>query len=159
MWISSLSPSSRPAAAAVAATRVLAADENGASQAFIDEGERGANDLLLFAFREDDALGLAADAVEDRLHQRRNGIAPRRKLGAIGLHVDDRPARDAQLHRRFRHGRRHDGDKPGIEGRGDQIVATEARTRAPIGAGDLIRHVLARELREGLASRRSSSPC
>ena len=94
------------------ADAILAADEKRAAEPLIDEGERGADDLFLFAFREDHALGEAPHALEDRLQRARDRIAPGGKLRLVGFEIDDRPARDARVHRRFRHRRRHDGDQP-----------------------------------------------
>ncbi len=75
---------------------VLAPDQNGAPQPLIDEGERGVDDLLLLALGEDDALGVAAHALEHRLHHPRDRIAPRRQLGAVAVHVDDGTAGHAR---------------------------------------------------------------
>src|SRR5690606_28642803 len=62
---------------------VLAADQDGASEALVDEGGGGANDLLLLALGEDDALGIAAHALEDAVQRARDGVAPRRELGLV----------------------------------------------------------------------------
>ncbi len=88
---------------------ILAADEHGASETLIDEGKRGADDLLLLALGEDDALGIAAHAF-DRSVCISPAIGSRRAESSalIGFHVDDGPARDAGVHRRVRHGGRND---------------------------------------------------
>ena len=104
-------------------------------------------------------LRLAAHALDDPLQGAGDRIAPRRQLRLVGVHVDDRPPRDAGFHRRLGDRDRHDMDQPRIERRGDDVVAAEARPRALIGGGHLVGHVLARELGQRVRRRRSSSPC
>ena len=142
-----LSARSRPDAGG-RAHAVLAADEDRRAEPLVDEGIGGADDLLLLALGEDDALGHAPHALEDALHGARDRVAARRQLRLVGVHVDDRPARDAGVHRRLGDRDRHDMDQARIERRGDDVVAAEARPRAVIGGGDLVGHVLAREFGE-----------
>ncbi len=85
-----------------------------------------------------------------RLQRAGDRIAPRRELRLVGAHVDDRPARDAGVHRRLGDRRRHRVDQARIERHRDDVVAPEARPRALIGGGDLVRHVLAGERGERL---------
>ena len=111
------------AAAAVAASSghaILAADKHGRSQTFVDETHGGAQHLLFFAFRKDDAFGMPPHAFVNRLHQPGDRIAPRRQFGAIAFHIDDRATRDARFHRRAR-----DGQGPAVY-IGD---ATQGQTR------------------------------
>ncbi len=138
---------------------LLAPDQNGVAEPLVDEGHRGADDLLLLALGEDDALGIAPDALEDAVQRARDRVAPRRELGLVGGDVDDRLAGDAGLHGRLGDGHRHDVDQARIERHRDDVVAAEARARALIGGGDLVGHVLARQRRPAPRRRRSSSPC
>ena len=48
---------------------ILPADKHGASKALVDESERGADHLFLFALGEDDALGITPHALLNRLHE------------------------------------------------------------------------------------------
>ncbi len=94
---------------------VLAPDQDRRAETLIDEGIGGADDLLLLAFGEDDALGHAPHALDDPLHGAGDRIAARGELRLVGVHVDDRPPRDARFHRRLRHRDRHDVDEARIE--------------------------------------------
>ena len=71
-----VSSRSMPAKAAVSCDAILASDQNGRAKALVDEGHRGADDLLFLALGEDDALGIAAHALEDALQRAGDGIAP-----------------------------------------------------------------------------------
>ena len=66
---------------------------------------------------------------------------------AVGLHVLDRLARHAGVHRRLRHRGRHVRNQPRIERHRDDVVRPELRPRA-VGRGDLVGHVLAGEFGE-----------
>ena len=64
----------------------------GRAEPLVDVGDGGAHHLLLLALGEDDALGLAAHAVEDALQRRGDRVeagrelaARRRSRSAIGL--------------------------------------------------------------------------
>ena len=127
---------------------ILAADQDRRAEALVDEGIGGADDLLLLALGEHDALGHAAHALDDALHRAGDRVAARRELRLVGVHVDDRPPRDAGVHRRLGHRHRHDVDEARIERRRDDVFAAEARPRAAIGDGDFVGHVLAREFGE-----------
>ena len=108
------------------------------------EARRRADHLLFLALGEHHALGLPAQARE-HLHQcTRDRIAPRVQLLAVGVHVDDRLARDAGIHGGFRHRRRHREDQPRVERHRDDVVGSEFRPR-PVETGNLVGHVLARE--------------
>ncbi len=71
----------------------------------------------------------------------------------VAAHIDDRTARDAGVHRGLRDRERHRRDEARIERDRDDVVAPEARARALIGGGHLVRHVLAGEVGEGLRGR------
>ena len=86
---------------------VLAADQERGAEPLVHEARRGADHLLFLALGEHHALGLPAQPRED-LHQRAGDrIAPRVELLAVGVHVDDRLAGDAGIHRRLGDGGRH----------------------------------------------------
>ena len=107
LMISMPSPSSMPASFAAVLHAVLAAAQQRGAEPLVHEARRGADHLFLLALGEDDALGRAAQPRKD-LHQRAGDrIAPRVQLMAVGVHVDDRLARDAGVHRRLGHRRRH----------------------------------------------------
>ena len=113
----------------------------------VHEARGGADHLLLLALREHDALGRAPQPLEHLLQHARDRIAPRLQRVAVGLHVGDRLARHAGVHRGLRHRGRHMRDQPRIERHRDDVVRSELRPRA-IGGGDLVGHVLAGELGE-----------
>ena len=76
-------------------------------------------------------LGKRAHALEDAVERAGDRIAPRRELRLVGAHVDDRPARDAGIHRRLGHRRRNRVDEARIERHRDDVVAPEPRARRP----------------------------
>ena len=122
---------------------LLASDQDRLAELLVDEGGGGADDLLLLALGEDDALGIAPDALEDAVERAGDGIAPGRKLRLVGAGVDDRLAGDAGVHRRLGDRHRHDMDQSRIERHRDDVVLAVARARALIGGGDLVGHILA----------------
>ena len=68
----------------------------------------GADDLLLLALGEDDALReLARTRSKMRCSVPAIGIAAGRQMLAVGVEVDDRLARHAGVHRRLGDRRRH----------------------------------------------------
>ena len=141
---------SKPASVGDLAHAILAPDQDGRAEPLVDEGIGGADDLLLLALGEDDAFGIAAHALDDALQGAGDRIAPRRQRRLIGVHIGDRPARDAGIDRRLGDGGGNDGDQARIEGNRDDVIAPEARPRALIGGGDFVGHVLAREIGEGV---------
>ena len=56
------------------------------------------------------------------------------------------------VHRRLGHERRNVGDQPRIEGRGNDVLGPEPQLCAVVGGGDLVGHVLAGELRQGVGA-------
>ena len=112
----------------------------------------GADHLLLLAFREHHALRPPAQPLVDPLQHARDRIAARAQLRLIGLHVGDRLARHAGIHGGLGDRRRHVGDQPRIERHRDDVVGPVFRPGA-VGGGDLVRHVLARELGERAGGR------
>lgn len=111
-------------------------------------GDRRAHHLHFLAFREDDPLRLAANALDDALQRRGDRVAPRRKLLPIGLEVLDRLAGDAGLHSCLCDGHRDRRDEARIEGDGNDILRPEARPVALIGSGDVVRNVFLGEIGE-----------
>ena len=158
LTISMRPPSSMPSASAVSRTRGFAADQQRRAEPLVHEARRGADHLLLLALGEDDAPRLPAQPLVHALQHAGDRIAPRAQLLPVGVHVDDRPARDLRVHRRLRHRRRNVRDQPRIERHRNDVVGPVFRPRA-VGRGDLVGHVLARQLRPAPAPRRSSSPC
>ena len=71
---------SSPCLVGDAAHAVLAPDQDRRAEPLVDEGIGGADDLLLLALGEDDALGIAAHALDDPLQRAGDRIAPRRQL-------------------------------------------------------------------------------
>ncbi len=91
--------------------------------------------------------------VEDDLERADPRVEPRRQRVPIGVHVDDRLARDARIHRRLSHRHRHGADQPRIERHRDDVVGAIARPFAGIGGRNLVRHVLAGKPRQRLGRR------
>ena len=90
-------------------------------------------------------------AAHERLHALHHGggrIEPLRQALAVGVHVRDRLARDAAIHRRLRHIRRNFGNQPRIERGGDDVVRAEFQPLALIGGGDFVGHVLLGQFRQ-----------
>src|SRR5690606_30305344 len=124
---------------------VVPAQQDGRTEALVDVGYCRPHHLAFLAFGENDALGLAAHAVIDALQCGRDRVTARRQFVCVAVQVDDRPTGDARI---YRSPGDRDGNgryQPRIERHGDDIVRPEARTVAPIGGGDVIRHILARE--------------
>ena len=97
---------------------VLAADEQRRAEPLMHKARRRADHLFLFAFCENDALGVTAQPVE-HLHQSPSDrIAPCVQLLPIGIHVDDRLARDTGIHGGLGHCRRHVEIRRGSNGTG-----------------------------------------
>src|SRR5438105_3997789 len=63
--------------------------ENGMGQSFIDEDLRSADDLLLIAFREHDALGIALGLVVDAVHHSARAAEELLEAAAVGLVISD----------------------------------------------------------------------
>jgi hypothetical protein len=129
---------------------VLAADQHGGAEPLVDEGQRGADDLLLLALGEDDALGLAAHALEDALQRPAIGIAPRRTAAPVGgmstIGLRATPLSIAALATAT-------GTpwiRRGSNGTGMMYSGPKRGRVALIGGGDLVRHVLAGELGQRL---------
>ena len=94
---------------------ILAADKDRLAEPGILERGGGADHRFLFAFGENDALGIGAHARRDALEQSGGGIEPRRKLVAVGVGILQFAPRHAGVDRRFRDRARHAADKPRIE--------------------------------------------
>src|SRR5207253_10519110 len=73
----------------------LPPDQLGRAEALLDEARRRADDLLLLALGEHHALGVAAQPLEHARQHAGNRVAPGAQRLAVGVHVDDRLARDA----------------------------------------------------------------
>jgi len=129
---------------------LLAADQHRRAVAAGAESERRADHALLLALGEHHALGVGAHLVEDALQARRGRIEPAAQARAVGVHVLDRPARDAALHRGFGDRRGHRPDEAWIERRRHDVVGPVLQAVAGIGGGHLVGHVLARQHGQGL---------
>ena len=81
------------------------------------------------------------------------GIEASAETGDVGIHVDDRLAGDARIHRGLGDGGGDVDDEPGIERGGDDVVGPEGRATAVEGRGDLVGHLGARQLGERLGRR------
>ena len=128
----------------------LAADENGPAKSRGGIAVGGADHAVFLALGKDHPLGRNAHLLEDGLHGAGDRVEPRRKLRHIGIEIGDMAPCDAAVHRGLCHGDRHGRDEARIEGHGDEIVPPEAEPRAVIGGGHLVRHVLARQVGQGL---------
>src|SRR6185437_12787160 len=129
------------------ANPVLAPDQKRGAETLMHEARCRSDDLFFLAFGEDDALGLPTQPVE-YLHKRAGDrIAPRTQLLAVGVHINDRLARNAGIHRGLRDSWWYVGNQAWVERNRNDIVSAEFRART-IGAGDFVRNVFAREFRE-----------
>ena len=75
---------------------LLAADQQRRAEPLLHERGGGADHLLFLALGEHDAARLPAQALEHALQHAGDRIAPRAQLLAVGVHVDDRLARDPE---------------------------------------------------------------
>src|SRR6185436_19811252 len=75
---------------------ILAPDQERGAKPLLHEARRRADHLLLLAFGEDDALRPPPQPLIDSLQHACDRVAPGAQLLAVGLHVDDRLARDAR---------------------------------------------------------------
>ena len=114
-------------------------------------GDGGAQHARIISFGKDHSCLCGTGAGMDSLQDRGRRVHPRLQVELIGLHVDDRPARDPSLHPGLRDGGRDDVDQTRVEGRRDDVVAPEGQLAA-IGHRDLIRHILPRQLRQSLGT-------
>ena len=135
-----------PAAAKASLIGASASDQDRLAQARVVEGVGGARDLRLLAFGEDDALGRIAHLGEDAVQPAGHGIEPARQPGHVALHVDDRPARNARSPSPPWRRRAALGDQARIERRRDDVVGAVLHLPAEEGGGDLVGHILARQL-------------
>ena len=126
----------------------LAADQDGLPEPQVEEGVGGARNLRLLALGEDDALGCVAHLLDDVGKPACHRVEPAGELGRIPVHVDDRAARHAGLHGRLGDGEGHAADEPRVERRGDDVVGPVFHLPAQEGDGDLVGHLLARQLGE-----------
>ena len=86
---------------------ILAADQQRGAEPLLDESGRRADHLLFLAFGEHHALRLAPQPLVHAREHARDRIASRAQRLPVRLHVDDRLARDAGVHRGLRDRRRH----------------------------------------------------
>ena len=128
---------------------VAAAEQDGAGDVVVDQGLRGAQDAFVLAFREDDALGVAAGGFEHRAHQVAGAEDEAFEVALIGLEIGDRPPGDAA----FDGGAGDRGgdfqDQARVERFRDDVVGTEHRGGAAIGRGDDLTGFDAGELGDG----------
>ena len=124
---------------------LLAADELRGAEPLLHEIRGRANDLLLLAFREHHALGLAPEPLEHPREHAGDRIESHAQLVTVAVHVDDRFARHPGIHRGAGDRQRHRRDQPGIERHRNDVFRPVFRARA-VGGGDLVGHVLARQL-------------
>ncbi len=104
--------------------------QNRIGQSLVDEDLRRADDLLLIAFREDDALRIALGAVVHRMHQSSGPSEELFQAAAVSVEVGNRLLRHAGFCGRARHRNRHVQQHAVIEWLGDQVLAPECE---PIG--------------------------
>ena len=130
-----------------------------ACRALMDEARGGADHLLLLALGEDDALGLAPHAARRRAAgRRRSDRAARESCWRIGVHVDDRLARDAGIHRRLGDRGRDGGDQARIERHRDDVVRARIAAARPDRRRRPRRARPRAPVRPAPGPRRSSSP-
>ncbi|MPL61035.1 hypothetical protein SDC9_06602 [bioreactor metagenome] len=129
----------------------LAADDQRPAHAVALIGHRGAQHARIVALGEDHRRLRLPRPRLDALQDRRRRVHPRLQPQNIGLHVDDRPARDAGVHPGPGDRGRDHVDQPRVEGRRDDVVAPEGQLAA-IGDRHLVGHVLAGQLGQGLGA-------
>ena len=130
---------------------VVAGEEDRVGDPLVDQDLGGAQDLVVLAFGEDHPLGCPLGAVDDAAHQlqaaRDQGLQP----PVIGL-----SRRSAGGRRRCPCGAGPPAAPtaaPGSQWLGDDVVAAEAEAVEAVGAEHGVRHVLARQLGQGVHGR------
>src|SRR5262249_19113622 len=106
---------------------VFAPDELSSAEPLVHEARSSADDLLLLAFGEDDALRTPSQALINALENAGDRVAPVAQAFAIGVHVLDRLAGAAGLHGGLGTGGRHRRDQPRIERHRDDVVGSVFR--------------------------------
>ena len=137
----------------VLADQVLAAQQDGRAQLGLFEAPCGADDGGLLALGEHHPLvGGGAHGAGDVLHQGGGRIEARAQLGPVSVHVLDRLARHAGIHRRLGDEGRDVPDQARVEGTGDDVVGAELQAAAVVGGGDLVRHVFPGQHGQGVGA-------
>ena len=125
---------------------LLAADQDRRAVAVVAEHHGGADRALLLALGEDDALRIGLHLLEQALQEVAGRIEAAREAALVFRHVGDLLLRDAGIHGRLGDGGGDLDDQARIERHRYDVLRSVAQAAAGIGAVDLVRHVLAREL-------------
>ena len=114
-----------------------AANQCGASQAFIDHNLASAQHALIFTFGISNALvGSFLGCIENRLHRRAAGIHKALQLLFVGFHIGNRAKRHATVLRSLSHRWRNLHHEARIKGLGNQIFWAEGELFADISGSD-----------------------
>ncbi len=132
---------------------ILPPDQDRGTEALRHERNRGAHHLLLLALGEDDSLGEAPRPLHHTLQGPGDRVAPGRELRLVGVEIDDRSPCHAAVHCGASDGGRNGVDQTRIERNRDDVIAPEPRPAPLVGCRHLVRHVLAREVRERMDRR------
>ena len=152
LWISIPSrPSrSRPASAAVCVMRSSRPTRIGRAEPLVTKDMAARMTCSSSPSANTTRFGIAAHALDGALQRAGDGIAPRGELGAVGVHVDDGLRATPEVHGGLRDSGRNHVDQARIERHRDDVFAPEAGPRALVGGGDVVGHVLLRELGQSL---------
>ena len=120
--------------------------KNGMRQSLVDEDLRRADDLLLIAFRKDDALGIALGLVVDAVHHSAGAAEELFEAAAVGVVVGNGLLRHARLRSGPGNRHRHVEQNAIVEGLGDQILAAESKSIGGICAKHRVWHFFLRQI-------------
>ena len=115
---------------------LAAAQQDRPGDLVVHQGLRRAQDPLVLALGEHDALGIARGGLEHRAHQVAGAEDEPLQIALIGLEIRDRPAGDAAFDGRARDGGRDLQDQARIERLRNDVVRAEHRRGAAVGRGD-----------------------
>ena len=119
---------------------LLVAQQDGEGDLLVQQDLAGAQDLALFAFGEDDALGRPLRLVDHAAHHFVGPAQAALQLFAVLLDVD-RPLRHAGIHGGLRHRGGFPNQHARIEGLGNDVLAAELEALHVVGAQHGIGHV------------------
>ena len=126
------------------------ADQDRFGNAVFHQRLGGPQDLLVVAFGEDDAFGIALGLVDDHAHDLFGLALGRFQVLDVLGHVFDRLAGHAALHGGPGNGRGNMQQDARVERFGNDVVAAEGELDVAVGLADRVGYLFAGQLGQGL---------